>query len=364
MASVSEEDVRRLMAIVRDSQSGRTMDERWSAITHGLRRLIPFDAFFAGTFSKALLTVPDQRELISYDYDLDGQAGHQFAIDYDRKGIEEYGHYFIERDAIGARVLERGPRPTLLSEVLPARLWGKDEATSDFYHPHAFRYALSAVPPLTERVSLTFTLFRSQRRGDYSPRDVEVLELLIPHLAEATRAVLLNNALAQYNKNNDESKGLIILRRDGELDNADAAGRAILARIEGTRGPGGLILEGLRRLKSAAGSRARIAGASRVTGEQLLLEFTPLEQRGQIAVHLCATRSSGQRALAAELLSPREFEAATLAARGLSNKMIADKMALSIDTVKEYMSRAFHKTKTHNRAGLTAFLLGRAGGEG
>ena len=51
-----------------------------------------------------------------------------------------------------------------------------------------------------------------------------------------------------------------------------------------------------------------------------------------------------------DLLTPREAEVLEAAARGLSNREIAEEQFLSPRTVKNYLNSAYPKLQVHNRA--------------
>jgi DNA-binding NarL/FixJ family response regulator len=55
-----------------------------------------------------------------------------------------------------------------------------------------------------------------------------------------------------------------------------------------------------------------------------------------------------------EKLSPREQELVVLVARGLTNKEIAVRLQISLQTTKEYMSRILEKTGLPSRAAVAA----------
>jgi DNA-binding NarL/FixJ family response regulator len=48
-------------------------------------------------------------------------------------------------------------------------------------------------------------------------------------------------------------------------------------------------------------------------------------------------------------LTSREIEALTLMRQGLSNKQIADRLSISVNTVKKHLAHAFDKRGLHNR---------------
>ncbi|MFC7615474.1 LuxR C-terminal-related transcriptional regulator [Actinokineospora soli] len=55
-------------------------------------------------------------------------------------------------------------------------------------------------------------------------------------------------------------------------------------------------------------------------------------------------------------LSPREREAARLAAAGRTNRQIASRMGLSVRTVEQHVARALHKLRVDSRTELAAVL--------
>ncbi|HEU0286683.1 MAG TPA: helix-turn-helix transcriptional regulator, partial [Nocardioidaceae bacterium] len=68
-------------------------------------------------------------------------------------------------------------------------------------------------------------------------------------------------------------------------------------------------------------------------------------------VSLPARHRGGRRGYGTEL-SPREREVAELAATGLTNKEIAEKLFVSVNTVKKQVSAAMRKLDVHSRTAL------------
>lgn len=60
-----------------------------------------------------------------------------------------------------------------------------------------------------------------------------------------------------------------------------------------------------------------------------------------------------------EALSNREMEVTLLAARGLSNGEISDRLGIARNTVKNHLARAFMKTGTSNRTELARWAIER-----
>lgn len=53
-----------------------------------------------------------------------------------------------------------------------------------------------------------------------------------------------------------------------------------------------------------------------------------------------------------EPLTPREKEAARIAATGVSNRVVAAEMRVSEGTIKQYLNRVYEKTGANNRGQL------------
>lgn len=60
-----------------------------------------------------------------------------------------------------------------------------------------------------------------------------------------------------------------------------------------------------------------------------------------------------------DLLTPREREVLTLIAKGFTNSEIADKLTISVNTVKTHRSSIYDKLDIHDRASLVAYALRR-----
>jgi two-component system nitrate/nitrite response regulator NarL len=90
------------------------------------------------------------------------------------------------------------------------------------------------------------------------------------------------------------------------------------------------------------------AGQTWATSEQVLYLIDAL-----------ATQAPIQEAVLPNprLLSPREEEIARLAAHGLSNRQISERLDLSEHTVKNYMFRVFEKLGVSTRVELTLYAL-------
>lgn len=122
------------------------------------------------------------------------------------------------------------------------------------------------------------------------------------------------------------------------------AGRGLLARLSGRpeRRPLQLKADLVQRLREIA--RARRLSPERLA-EDLLTRALQQERR----------RARVEAALAE--LTPRQREVIWLAARGRTNRQIADALVISIETVKTHLHLALQKLNLHSKSDLRLLLL-------
>jgi DNA-binding NarL/FixJ family response regulator len=81
------------------------------------------------------------------------------------------------------------------------------------------------------------------------------------------------------------------------------------------------------------------------------------DRRAAAALGRCeGATTPGTRRRTRPVLSPREHEVARLAADGLTNKAIADRLVLSVRTVETLLQRSYQKLGIERRADLAATL--------
>ena len=96
------------------------------------------------------------------------------------------------------------------------------------------------------------------------------------------------------------------------------------------------------------GAVSQLMNGVSVLDPKVMLRLTALMNRNQ-TVDIC------------EEMTEREREIATLLARGLTNRQIADKLFISEGTVKNYISSIYDKTGIHDRVKLVVALSGSMG---
>ncbi|MBQ1849524.1 MAG: response regulator transcription factor [Lachnospiraceae bacterium] len=93
------------------------------------------------------------------------------------------------------------------------------------------------------------------------------------------------------------------------------------------------------------GAAAQLMNGVSVLDPKVMLRLTTLMNKNK-TVDLC------------EEMTEREREIATLLAKGLTNRQIADKLYISEGTVKNYISSIYDKTGIHDRVKLVVALSG------
>lgn len=81
---------------------------------------------------------------------------------------------------------------------------------------------------------------------------------------------------------------------------------------------------------------------------------TPSEEVDAPAQPINARLQTRTQKTVSPLLNERELEILTLAAEGLSNREIAERLILALSTVKWYMSEVLGKLDAQNRSGAIA----------
>jgi DNA-binding CsgD family transcriptional regulator len=109
----------------------------------------------------------------------------------------------------------------------------------------------------------------------------------------------------------------------------------------------------LRRQRRAANARAPLREARQIFDA---LGALPWSDRAREELRASGETSRGRTERAWESLTPRELHIAQLAARGLSNKEIGNRLYLSHRTVGSHLHRIFAKTGITSRSALAAVI--------
>lgn len=262
--------------------------------------------------------------------------------------------------------------------------------------PEGWTYGLSGLIWLGDELHGMFSLYRSESQGDFSNKDVQTLNRLLPYISVAIDRVrrihrerLYRTVLEDFNRN--MPVGILLL--DWELRLMYSNTEAVRLAANWNLGPDADKRFNSREvfklppavIETCNTLRERILQEGNEEVRVLGKTPTPVEDRpegiectvqpirinsGNIAYpgffvvfeSLNADNSgklepiSPERIVLLNQLSPSERELALLVGEGLSNKEIANRLNKSVLTIKKQLNSAFGKLNIGNRARLIALL--------
>jgi len=268
--------------------------------------------------------------------------------------------------------------------------WERLDIYHDVYRPIE-GYASLGVPLLkTEHYFVPLGMVRRKSKGSYEARELKLLERAIPHL-QRTMQILLQLGALQARQAAGEALwdllpfGVLILDEAGRILWANRAGEGIAAANDGLAVRGGCLTAAsaeenatLARLireaaLTATGQGMAAGGALSLTRPSLRRPFAVLVAPFRIARTVMQSRQPAVAVLvsdpevkpqpAPELLAQlygltaREAELVTLLLDGLDLNDVAERLALSMNTVRTHLREVFHKTGTHRQSELVALVL-------
>lgn len=230
------------------------------------------------------------------------------------------------------------------TELMPERSLIKSEFACDFLRPMDSIFYILASALVTQGDMVGTCGFHRQKiAGDFSDRDKEIVNIILPHLARAIR----NLDLIQEREWSKEQNGIIAIDEDGKPFYMNDAARLALKGMPATS----ILDPGLGTASAFFRSRA---GTFRVR----TLPFG----KGKIGKVILLEQHPAQPLLYSKLsdfpLSRREKEVAALAIQGLSNLGIAMRLFISEQTVKDHLHNVFGKLNIRRRSELGAKVLG------
>lgn len=185
-------------------------------------------------------------------------------------------------------------------------------------------------------------LHRPKRDGDFTERHRTILNLFLPHLANAIHTLYLREALTQ-----SHDKGVIVLQTDGSAQLMNDEARLALngQSVDALPMPGPGTDPVLFHTK--AGLYRVRAMPVRVGSREKIILLDPLPSTKGIT-----------RQLEGFGLTKREQEIAGLVIRGLSNCDIADRLCIAEQTVKDQLHHVFEKMNIRRRSEVAAAIFG------
>jgi DNA-binding CsgD family transcriptional regulator len=234
------------------------------------------------------------------------------------------------------------------TDLVPERSLIRSEFANDFLLPLASVFYILAFSLISQGDMVgTAGLHRQKHEGDFSDRDKEIINILLPHLARAIR----NLDLTQGRELSKEPNGVITIGEDSKPIYMNDVARLALKGIPVERIPDPGLGSDPAFFRSRSGTyRVRTVPIGRGwKGRLILLERYPAEH--------------GMHSKFADFkVSRREKEIAVLVIQGYSNREIAGQLFISEQTVKDHLHVIFEKLCIKRRTELAAKVLGlRAG---
>jgi len=269
----------------------------------------------------------------------------------DRLGFECPGEFF---DGMDCRAVPLDESPVFghiaggsvaavkLSDRLSRREFHRTGLYALGYKPHGLEDSLGMQLAVSSGSRPKHFLFDRCGR-DFSPRDKAVLDVLNPHLVRLYRAAenrrRLRAALALHES---AHTGVVLLEAGGRVAFASTTARELLDRYFGSNG--GALPEPLaswldERPRSAARGPLRVDRDGRALVVESVDGALLLEE---------------QRTMPP--LTAREREVLELVAEGSSNVEIAERLCLSVGTVRKHLDNVYAKLGVHTRTAAAAFL--------
>ena len=320
------------------------------------------------------------------------RVGFSETLGYEDSYVRAYEDYYIHLDPYRDLLLSQ-PVGTILTTERDTNRQAhlRSEYFNDYERPQDRIHVLGSVFNREGSSLLYFGLHRGQRSRGFTAKDLQLIHLLLPHLA---RAVQLQGLLAQTRQRQGLAEaaldrirlGVILTDGAGRPFQVNRAAEAMMAKTRALAvGPDGLTL-----CKSADTARLRrlIASAAAVTAGQgiegggdlqvlrpdgqtaLQLWITPLSRvhldphfqaPAESAAVFASSRGSVSlpwRRLATHYgLTPSEARLAASLSKGMSLEEFAGNAGVTIHTARSQLHSVFAKTGARRQSELTVLLL-------
>jgi len=270
--------------------------------------------------------------------------------------------------------------------------WERTEMFEDIYRPLGVYHSLGTIVHRSEHHVVPFGAMRRKGHEPFGPQQRALLTHALPHLQRAIEIFLRLNDL-DARKTADQTLwnrlpyGVLLLDPAGRILWTNAAADAILADGDGLSARGGFLSAaiaaesatlhrligeaaqtGIGRGFHAGGaltlSRPSMARPLAVLVAPFRVEHTEhliLRRRPAVAVFVSDPERKPKPSpeLLAQLygLTARESALVALLLEGLDLRKAADRLGVTMNTVRTHLREVFEKTNTHRQAELVSILL-------
>jgi DNA-binding CsgD family transcriptional regulator len=258
-----------------------------------------------------------------------------------------------------------GRTVALLSEIV-----GKDQSPiyRRILRPNGLEHQLRATLVIDGSHWGMLNIERRAGSPDFTPREVALVEALVPHLAHAFRRWLLAEPSHPYSMACNSLPGVIVLDEDNEIDSISPEAEQWLSEwgLSELTTPPGAIAAVVAAARARADGRWESIPSARLRlprGVWLHVRATQLTRPdGTVRTAIVLERASAEQVAPivarAHQLSERETQVALLALRGLSTSEIAGHLSISPYTVQDHLKSIFEKVGVRSRRELATDIFG------
>jgi DNA-binding CsgD family transcriptional regulator len=358
-------------SLIERAQGADSINGLFEAASERLHRLLPFDAavWFAADPATMLPAAPSRAENME----------HRVRRLTREQCLEFWEREFLEEDVNLYRDLSEAKIPAAGLRLATGDRPDRSGRFRELFRQKGFSDELRLVMRVDGSPWAMASLFREEGRDAFTADEVELVAGISNPVGEAVRAHARPLAGLDDRAAN-RGPGLMVLAEDGELLTANDDALAWLEELPMDSWEWNLCNEGrpfqkrlpfvvmstLMRARTAAergehgSSRARMRS---VTGQWLVCHASCLRDvegsPGDTALVIEQAKASEIAPIIVEAygLSEREQEITKLIARGVATAEIAERLFLSVHTVRDYIKVVFEKVGVSSRGELVAKLF-------
>ncbi len=332
--------------------------EVWTDMQALISKLIPLDV------SVAMFYDPSTEKPVRY-------ANNGF----DTSAYSDYAEHYFAKEPILPKALAQGTYVWRPEDLVPKKVWEKTEIYADFLAPQGLKHFMTSIVKSESGVSVWLRLMRSSKSSPFTDRDVQIMRLIQPHLANAYEKAIRNTEIqivkeAIFASFDRTESPIFIFDEKLRIEYLNSSARALqkqsgeemdpfLARV--TMVVSNIVKSDLRPL-SMEGTPSETSLL--VGGRRYAMAMFPIHPGGS-AVYYAVLASdvmrhvhvACRRAMQAFGLSPREAEICEMLIGGMSNRDIADKMCIAELTVKDHVKSIREKMNVSSRSKILLKLL-------
>jgi DNA-binding CsgD family transcriptional regulator len=329
-----------------------------------LRRLVPFDAsvWIATDPATSLPTAPTRSENMEHVCRSDGDSC-----------LRVWELEFLVEDVNLYRSLSQADSPASALRLATGDRPARSTRFREFMRPNGFDDELRAVMRVDGSTWVSMCMFREQGRPAFTAEETELVASLSAPVASAVREHARSDARPPM-ESEGLGPGLMLFSSSGELVSVNDDARGWLEQLP----PDSVETDGFdvrlpmvvcsTLMRARAIAEERDHGAARVrlrslSGRWLVCHASCLRSRdgelGDTALVIEPAKGSEVAPIIVQAyaLSQREREITELISQGLGTTEIADRLFLSVHTVRDYIKAIFEKVGVSSRGELVARLF-------